>query len=216
MAKHTRRWAPLLLALVLLALCLVACQAPGSADAQGKTGKLLISTAVAGSSSPTPTLPPFTIGVWTSPTTPTTPTPGARESLTIYVLCIVQDPARGGPIGPAVGLQLGVRLSGPITQSFTATTGRDGLAQVRVSFAAAHPGKPVTVDVVTTWQGVTYQEHTFLMLGAGGVPTPTPTPSPAATSSPATSPTPGPKPTATPAPKPTATTAPKPTATTGP
>jgi hypothetical protein len=127
---------------------------------------------------------------------------------------MVQDPARGGPIGPAVGLQVGVRLSGPITQSFTATTGRDGLAQVRVSFTDAHPGKPETVDVVTMWHGVTYQEHTFLMLGAGGVPTPTP--SPAATASPATSPTPGRKPTPTPAPSPTATPAPEPTATTGP
>jgi hypothetical protein len=201
MAKHFRRWALLPLALAMLALCLVACHAPGSADTQGKTGGIVVSTAVGGSSSATPTLPPLTIGVW-----PSTMTPGARDSITIYVICVVQDPARGGPIGPAVGLQVRVRLSGPITQTYTVTTGPEGLAQVRVSFTVAHPGESVTVDVVTTWNGLTYQGQTSFMPGAGGVPSPTP--SPAATPPPAPSPTPGPNPTLTLTPAPTATTGP--------
>jgi hypothetical protein len=191
MATHARRWALLSLALAMLALGLVACQAPDSAAARGKSGNIVVSPAVAGSSSPTPTLSPLTIGVWTS-----TMTPGARDTITIYVLCMLQDPSRGRLTGPAVGIAIRVRLSDPVNQSFTGTTGRDGLAQVRVSFTDAHPGKPVIVDVVTVWHGMTYQGQTYFLPGAGGVPSPTPSPSPSLTPSPASTlpPTPAPSP----------------------
>jgi len=172
------------LALALLAVCLVACQAPGSAADQGKktSGNLVLSTAVGGSPSATPTLPPLFISVWTS-----TMAPGTSDSLTIYVLCMVQDPALGELVGPAVGLPVRLRLSSPINQSYTATTSRDGLAQVRVSFTGVHPGQPVIVEVAATWHGATYRGQTVFMPGAGGAPSPTP--SPASTPTPASSPT---------------------------
>lgn len=223
MAKQNRPWVPLLLALTMLPLCLVACQAPSSADPRGKAKPIVVSTAVGGNSSAVPTLSPLTIGIWTSNTgsetpTPATQTPTAQQTIriTIFILCMLQDSAHGGTIGPATNLQVHVHLTGPVTQSYTGTTDNGGLAQMRATFTDAHPSKPISVNVTTSWHGATYQGQTFLILGDEGTPSPSPSPSVSPTAPTGTDPTPttGPDPTATT--EPTATTAPDPTAAAGP
>jgi hypothetical protein len=213
--RHTRSRAPLLLALATLTLCIGACQAPGSGESIGNTGAIVVSTAVAGTSAATPTLPPFTIGAW-----PSNATPRARERLTIFIICLVQDPATGGASGPAGELRVHVTVRTPINHASSGTTGSDGIAIVPVTFDDAHPGLPVAVDVVTTWQGITYRGQTFFTPAPQGKSSPTPndtgaTPSPGAAASLTASPTPPPAPVAspTPMPNPTATPVPAPTAT---
>ena len=225
MANHDRRWVPLTLALVMLPLCLVACQAPDSVGAPKKAGIIVISTAVKGSPSAVPTFLPLTIGVWTAAATPDAHA-GAKDndnthiSVNIYILCMLQDATEGGVLGPAGNEQIHVSLTGPVTQSFTGTTDANGLAQVHVSFTDTRPNTPVTVNVTTTWHGATYHGQTYLILGDAG--TPSPSPSPSANPSPATAPTNAPEPTSVPEstptdqPQPTATSTTDPTATPGP
>jgi hypothetical protein len=206
MATQARRWALLLLALATLAVSLLACQAPGGGASQGNAGDIVISTP-AGAPSATPTAPPFTIGAWPSNTTP-----NAHDKITIYVICMVQDPTTGGPSKPAVGLRVQVNVHPPINRSYVATTSGDGMAKIRVTFSDPHPGQPVAVDVATTWQGVTYRRQTFFTPGPQAKPSPTSgdkggTPGPGG-APPTPTPTPGPNPTATPLPEPTGTTGP--------
>ncbi len=207
----------LLLPLATLTLCLAACQAPGSGDSIVSIGAIVVSTAVAGPSAATPTLPPFTIGAWPSNTAPRD-----HESLTIFIICLVQDPATGGASGPAGELRVRVTLRTPISHTYSGTTGSDGIAIVPVKFDDAHPGLPVAVDVVTTWQGITYRGQTFFTPAPQDKSSPTPndagaTPSPGTAVSLTASPTPAPAPVASPTPMPTptvtATPAPAPTAT---
>jgi hypothetical protein len=201
---HARWWVSLVLALAMLTLSLAACQVPSTGDSSGNTGAVVVSTAGDGSSAATPTLPPFTIGAW-----PSNSAPRARDSITIYIICMVQDPATGGASRPARGLRVSVSLRSPINHAYSGTTGRDGVAIVHVKFDDTHPGSPVAVDVATTWQGVTYRGQTFFTPAPQGKSSPTPgdggaTPGPGAPPpTPVTSPTPAQQPTATPMPEPT-------------
>ncbi len=197
MATHPTRWALLLLALATLLVALVACQTPTAdgSSSSGNTGAIIISTPVGGSTSPTPAFPPFTIGAWPSNTTP-----DASDTITIYVICQLQDPTMTTPSKPAAGVKVRVNILDPINQSYTKTTGKDGIATVKFSFKDSRPGSPVTVEVSTTWQGVTYSREIFF------TPAPQAKPSP----SPGTGGTPGPgvTPPATPEVPPTAGTTP--------
>ncbi len=224
--RQTRLWMPLLLALVTLILSLAACQAPGSSDSiantGANTGAIVVSTAIGGSAAGTPTQAPFSIGAW-----PSNSTPNPQDTITIYIICLVQDPAAGGVAKPASGLHVRVNLRSPINHAYSGTTGVDGVARVKVKFNDRHPGSPVAVDVATTWQGVTYRGQTYFTPIPNGKSSPTPgdgdaTPSPEVatpqvlqgqpTPPPpaAPTPTPRPNPTATPVPQPTDTPAPPP------
>jgi hypothetical protein len=177
MAHHKRRWVLLTLALVMLPLGLVACLAPDSAGAPKKAVIIVISTAVNGSPLAVPTFLPLTIGVWTAAATSI-----AREghkgkdstniSVNIYILCMLHDATKAGVLGPAANQQIHVSLTGPVTQALTGSTDANGLAQVRVSFAAARPNTPETINVTTTWHGATYHGQTYLILGDAGTPSP--------------------------------------------
>jgi hypothetical protein len=170
MATHTRRWALLLLALATLAVSLVACQLPSSDPTpSNSTGAIIISTPVGDSASATPVFPPFTIGAWPSDTTP-----NASDTITIYVICQTQDPSMNTLSKPAVGLRVRVSILDPINQSFTKTTGADGIASVKVSFKDSHPGAPVTVNVSATWKGVNYTRQIYFTPAPQAKPSPSP------------------------------------------
>jgi hypothetical protein len=170
MATHPRRWTLLLLALATLVVSLVACQAPGgNPPSSNNTGAIIISTPVGDSASATPVFPPFTIGAWPSDTTP-----NASDTITIYVICQMQDPSMNTPSKPAVGLKVRVSILDPIDQSFTKTTGKDGIAIVNVTFKDSHPGAPVTVNVSTTWKGVNYTRQIYFTPAPQGKPSPSP------------------------------------------
>jgi len=180
MATHSRRWALLLLALATLLVALVACEAPNNAPpaSSGNTGAIIISTPAGASSSPTPVFPPFTIGAWPSDTTP-----DSSATITIYVICQMQDPSMTTPSKPAIGVKVRVSILDPINQTFTKTTGKDGIATVNVNFKDSHPGQPVTVNVSTTWKGVNYTRQIYFTPAPQAKPSPSPggTPNPVGT-----------------------------------
>jgi hypothetical protein len=173
MATHRGRWALLLLASLTLAVSLVACQAPsGAGPTSPGGGGLVLSTPGDNSASPTPAFPPFTIGAW-----PSDRTPGVNGTITIYVLCRVQDQAMTGPSQPPPApVSVQVIVMEPIPSSGQGTCGPpDGIAAVPVTFNDPRPGFPVRVQVTAVWKGVTYTNETFFTPGASGAkPTATP------------------------------------------
>ena len=225
MAKHTRRWALLLVALAILAVALVACGLPSGYSLPN--GSAATMATPAGGSSPTPAFSPFTIGAW-----PSNSMPGAGDSVTIYIICRIQDPTMANPATPAAGQTVYVRLLDPVNRTYKGTTGDDGIARARVAYNHARARTPITVEVTATWKGTTYQSQTSFTpmssMGSSGndmpqpgettpaaTATPAPQSEPTATPAPAPpTPTPKPDPTATPVPPPP-TPPPAPTATPG-
>jgi hypothetical protein len=184
MGVQARRFAILVVALSVLSVALVACQAtalPGGGGAA--TGKsLTFSTPV--DVSPTPTFPAFTIGAWPSNYSPNNP-----DTITIYVICRVQDTTMQTPAKPPnPGVPVTIFVQGAINQTFTATTGADGIATAQVAFSDPNPGVPVIVQVSAPYSGHTYVNQTFFTPGA----TFTPTPSVSPGTTPGTTPSTGP------------------------
>ena len=184
MGVQARRFAILVVALSVLSVALVACQAtalPGGGGAA--TGKsLTFSTPI--DVSPTPTFPAFTIGAWPSNYSPNNP-----DTITIYVICRVQDPTMQTPAKPPnPGVPVTIFVQGAINQTFTATTGADGIATAQVAFSDPNPGVPVIVQVSAPYQNHTYINQTFFTPGA----TFTPTPSVSPGTTPGTTPSTGP------------------------
>ena len=204
---HIRRWALLLVACAMLAVALVACGLPNASSSLPSAGAAIMSTPVGGASA-TPSFSPFTIGAW-----PSNSMPGKGESVTIYVICRIQDPTMVGPSAPAVGQTVYVRLLDPVNRTFKGTTDSDGIARVPVTFSHARANAPILAEALSRWKGTMYQSQTsFTPTSASSTaddtPTPGETPSATATATPEESPsataTPAPKPnpTATPAPPP--------------
>jgi hypothetical protein len=214
-ARCTRRWALLLVALSFLAVALAACGLPGDYPLSTMNAAL-VSTPIGGSS-PTPAFSPFTIGAW-----PSNSMPEVGESVTIYVICQLQDPTMASSSKPAAGQTVYVRLLDPVNRTFKGATDGGGIAKVRIAYSHARAQTPITIIVTTSWKGKTYQSGTSFTPTSPTSPTgPSEdgTPQPGATPPSATA-TPGsqPEPTATPlpsppAPTPTPTSNPEPTAT---
>ncbi|HZC04727.1 MAG TPA: hypothetical protein VE338_03730 [Ktedonobacterales bacterium] len=172
MGVQARRFAIMVVALGVLAVGLVACQpttvtTPNGGGATGNT--LLLNTPGANAASPTPTFPVFTIGAWPSNYSPNNP-----DTITIYVICRVQDPTMQNPAKPpSPGVPVTIFVQGAINQTFTATTGADGIATAQVAFSDPSPGVPVIVQVTANYNGQTYINQTFFTPGATFTPTPT-------------------------------------------
>ena len=181
MVHQVRRFALLLVALSVLSVALVACQTPVPTSGGTSSGISLI-TPLANAVSPTPTFPPFTIGAW-----PSNYSPGNPDTITIYVLCRVQDQSMQTPSQPPnPGVPVTILIGSPINQTATVTTGADGVAATTVAFSDPTPGIPVQVTVPANWKGVPYSNQTFFTPGATFTPTPkakTPTASPSASPS---------------------------------
>ncbi len=185
MVTRPRRWALLVLALATLTISLVACESsPGTNSPSSSNGSGAPLTDTGGLSvSPTPTFPPFTVGAW-----PSDRSPGINDTVTIYILCRVQDQSMNGPsTPPPAGQKIQVIVLDPINQSLLGVTGADGIAAVPVTFNDPKPGTPVIVQISTVWNNKTYNNETFFTPGAtfkptatpksgGGTPTPTATP----------------------------------------
>ncbi len=170
MAHHAKRFALLILAFGIIAISLVACQAP-NADT-GSSNTILIPTQNAANLTPTPNFPPFTIGAW-----PSHFSPDLNDTVTIYVVCRVQDPTMQGPSHPPPTLTVVISIGSPISRHFTASTGADGYATQSFSFNDPTPGQPVIVSVSTSYKGATYNAQTFFTPGPKAAPSPTAEPS---------------------------------------
>lgn len=168
MSVHARRFALLITALGIIAVSLVACQAPSSAN-QGANNTILIPSPNASNLTPTPKFPPFTIGAW-----PSNFSPDLNDTITIYIVCRVQDQSMAGPSHPPpAGLTISINIGDPVPQQFSVRTGADGLAAQTFSFNDPTPGQPVIVTVTTSYNNVTYKAQTFFTPGPKAAPSPT-------------------------------------------
>jgi hypothetical protein len=170
MPVQAKRLALLMIALGIIAVSLVACQAPSSASSGG-SNTILIPTPNTSNLTPTPKFPGFTVGAW-----PSNFSPNLNDTVTIYVVCRIQDQSKQGPSHPPpAGVQVNVSVGGPINQNFTARTGADGYATVTFNFNDPNPGQPVVVDVTTNYPG-SPAAQTFFTPGVNTAPTPTTAP----------------------------------------
>jgi len=191
MGLQARRFAILAVALSVISVALVACQAPAASGSGGAatTGGSFSFTTPGANVSPTPTFPAFTIGAWPSNYSPNNP-----DTITIYVICRTQDPSMKTPAQPPnPPVQVTILVGAPINQSATVTTGPDGIATTQIAFSDPTPGIPVIVGVTATYNGAVYSNQTFFTPGATFTPTPTAGPS----TTPGTGGAPGASPTGT-------------------
>lgn len=168
MSVQARRLALLFIAFGIIAVSLVACQTPSGADS-GSSNTILIPTQSAANLTPTPKFPPFTIGAW-----PSNFSPELNDTITIYVVCRVQDQSMQGPSHPPPTLTVVINIGSPVNKQYTARTGADGYATQAFSYNDSSPGQPVIVNVSATYNGATYSAETFFTPGPKAAPTPTP------------------------------------------
>lgn len=170
MGFQARRFVILAVALSVLSVALAACQATSvTGGGGGGSGQSLALITPVINASPTPTFPLFTIGAW-----PSNYSPGNPDTITIYVICRVQDPTMQTPAKPpSPGIPVTILVGAPINQSATATTGTDGIATAQIAFSDPTPGQPVNVTVTATYQQHSYTNQTFFTPGATFTPTPT-------------------------------------------
>ena len=184
-----RRFALLVSVVFLLAVTLVACSAPAASvtpsNVNTNGGVNQFRTPVP--PTPPPTFPPFTMGAW-----PSNYSPGNNDTITIYVLCRIQDTTMQNPPQPAPNVAVHVTFD--TGQSGQGTTDASGLAAVQFTINDPSSGLPVNVTISANFGGQPYTAQTFF--------TPSPLAQPTATANPnATPTTPGGTPSTTATPK---------------
>ncbi|HLJ80472.1 MAG TPA: hypothetical protein VKT52_03225 [Ktedonobacterales bacterium] len=180
MSAPAKRFALLMVAFSIIAVVFVACAAPTSplptGGNNGNGGVTGFHTPAPNNGQPTPAFPPFTIGAW-----PSNYSPGNNDTMTIYVLCRIQDQSMLKPAQPAAGLGVSIILSGPAGGSYSGKTDNDGLAAITFTLNDPNSGQPVTVTASTTWNGQAYSAQTFFTPNPGAKPTATPKSGPGGT-----------------------------------
>jgi hypothetical protein len=175
MSQQAKRFALMIVAVSLISVVLVACQTPSTPTVSqpGSGGGVnVFHTPNAALDTPTPTFPPFTIGAWMSNFSP-----ASSDTITIYVLCKVQDQSFNGPARPAVGQGVTIAIGPPINQSNGVTTDGSGLGAWTLKINDKQTGVPVQVTVSTTYKGQAYTRSTFFTPAPVGGKTPSPNPS---------------------------------------
>ncbi len=169
--SQAKRIGLLALALTLMAMLLVACTAgPVAVSPNVGGGNLSFQTPDTAQNTATPTFPLFTVGAWVS-----NYSPGTNDSITIYVICRVQDPTMATPPHPpAPGLQVRIILIGPINGSLTGATGTDGIAAIPYVLNDPYVGQPVTIIAHVTYGGKDYAAQSFFTSAPTTPNTPTP------------------------------------------
>src|SRR5215469_10394962 len=108
MRLNAQRLGLLFVSFLLLALALAACSTPQASTTTG-TGSgdsgNVFQTPNPSQNSPTPTFPGFTVGAW-----PSNYSPNNNDTLTIYVICRIQDPTMQQPPRPAQGVPIVVNF----------------------------------------------------------------------------------------------------------
>lgn len=163
---------------LLLAVALAACATPQASTTGSGTGDSgnVFQTPNPNLSSPTPTFPGFTVGAW-----PSNYSPNNNDSITIYVICRIQDPSMQTPPKPATNVSVvlqfvpagaGVAYNPP---PLNGQTGQDGIAAFTVQVNDPTSGVPIIVRVIATYNGVVYSAQTFFTPGPDARPSPSPT-----------------------------------------
>jgi hypothetical protein len=169
-STQAKRIGLLAMALALMVMLLAACSAgPVAISPNVGGGNLTFQTPDAAQNTATPTFPLFTVGAWVS-----NYSPNINDSITIYVICRVQDPTMATPPHPpAPGLQVRVILSGPINASLNGPTGTDGIAAIPYVVNDPYVGQPVTISVHVGYGGQDYKAQSFFTSGPTTPITPT-------------------------------------------
>lgn len=176
MVTQAKRIGLLLMALALMASALAACTGgPVAVNPNAGGGNLAFQTPDTAQNTATPTFPPFTVGVWVS-----NYSPNINDSVTIYVICRVQDTTNmvNPPHPPAPGLQVRLILEGPINASLNGATGTDGIAAIPYVVNDPYVGQPVTIIAHVPYAGKDYTAQSFFTSGPGTPNTPTPSGTP--------------------------------------
>jgi hypothetical protein len=177
MTEQVKRVALVVAALCVVTVALVGCQTATVPLASSNNKSInTFSTPNTALLTPTPTFPPFTIGVW-----PSNYSPGNNDTITIYVLCRIQDQSMVNPPAPAPGLSVQIFVGDPLNQSNSVTTDADGMAVWQLQLHNAPSGVPIQVTVQTNYGGAAYSNGTFFTASPMGGPASTPTPNGTAT-----------------------------------
>ena len=189
MRGNTRRLGLLLASLFLIAVAVVACAAPQpptpNTSNSGENGANVFRTPNESLNTATPTFPGFTMGAW-----PSQYSPGNNDTITIYVICRIQDPTMQSPPKPAAGVTVTVtflRADGQNVNipSQAEQTGSDGIAAFSVQVNDPASGIPVQVSATAGYNGVGYTAQTFFTPNPlAATPTATGQASPSATAGP--------------------------------
>lgn len=185
MRAQAKRLGLFAMALAIAAISLVACAVNPITPANNNSS-VTFTTPDAAQFTPTPTFPGFTIGAWTS-----NPSPNTVDTITIYVVCRVQDPTMKTPSQPPpTPVTVQVSFGPPINTGLRGTTDADGMVALTYSLNDPNAGQPVDVYVTANWNGQLYTARTYFTPAPGAVPTATPKPTvvtggtPTATSTP--------------------------------
>ena len=178
MRLNAQRLGLLFASFLLLAVALVACATPQSptttGSGSGDSGNVF-QTPAASLNSPTPAFPPFTVGAW-----PSNYSPNNNDTITIYVICRIQDPTMQNPAKVAVGVPIVLNFGAAAQASFnqatlTGQTGPDGIAAFTIQVNDPTSGVPIVVYVDAIYQGVHYPAQTFFTPNPKAQPSPSPT-----------------------------------------
>jgi hypothetical protein len=171
-STQARRIGLLAMALTFMAMLLVACTGnPVVVTPNSGGGGLSFQTPDTAQNTATPTFPPFTVGVWVS-----NYSPNVSDTITIYVICRVQDTTNmtNPPHPPAPGLQVRIILEGPINGNLSGNTGADGIAAISYSLNDPYVGQPVTIIAHVVYGNKDYTAQSFFTTGPSTRLTPTP------------------------------------------
>ena len=179
MRLNAQRLGLLFASFLLLAVALAACATPQAStttgSGNGDSGNVF-QTPAPNLSSPTPTFPGFTVGAW-----PSNYSPNNNDTITIYVICRIQDPSMQNPPRPATNVSIvlqfapagaGVAYNPPPLSGQTET---DGIAAFTVQVNDPTSGVPIIVRAIATYNGVTYSAQTFFTPNPAAKPKPSPT-----------------------------------------
>lgn len=170
MRNQARHFALLVATLALMAVSLAACGGAGNAFSSSASNGVPFSTPDSSQDTPTPQFPVFTIGAWVS-----NYSPNVNDSITIYVICRVQDPTmQTASKPPPQPISVRVVLSGPINDTLTGTTGADGIAALPYTVNDPFVGQPVDVYAYASYPGGPWVARSFFTSSPGTRPTVTP------------------------------------------
>lgn len=185
MRLNTQRLGLLLVSFLLIGIAVVACATPQGSTPynSGSNGGNVFQTP-SSPSSPTPAFPGFTVGAW-----PSNYSPGNTGTLTIYVICRIQDPSMQTPPKAAANVTVELTFTPAGNASvnipaMSAQTGGDGIAAFTFQFSDPTSGVPIVVQAVAIFNGVSYPAQTFFTPNPEAKPTPSATSSPSPTATP--------------------------------
>jgi uncharacterized membrane protein YgcG len=180
MRLNAQRLGLLFAAGLLITVAVVACatpQTPTPSSYNSSNSNNVFHTPNPSLNSPTPTFPPFTVGTW-----PSNYSPNNNDTLTIYVICRIQDPTMQQPPRPAQGVTVVVDFvpeqgAAVNLAPLTATTGPDGIAAFTFQLNDPTSGVPIVVQATATYNGVSYPPATtFFTPNPQGCPSPSASP----------------------------------------